>query len=605
MIAGGSRWSLCLVCALVLLLGIRLHGVIGAECLKLEEFVEPRFSAARNIVAFFENSWTAYFRSHLADDLPRNLDVQEAVKRIYESREFQLFFVDGNFSVKPFARIIIDVVSRMQNLEGKVFPGLDQVKRGIVGLKRLKQNFTYSPPPVFAQNVHFCFSGNKAERVQIVSLLEEDGDFERTLVVWAQKRIDLYRHLIDIATSLDIRLSGLLVQYIKYVNPFELTKADYIDRFGHWDSLENYMLSLEPTDPHFISLKKILPFYCKLKDVGQIFLSDGPSLKEGMSGEGVLNLQRRLIQEGWLAKEKATGFFDSDTKKAVKRFQSAHFLESDGIVGPKTRRCLNISFATKYRWIVASMDFFRTCPCRNFPLYVWINIPTFSLEFRKGGKTVSVHKVVVGKPTGRPIRVKGKNIHWNNTLPLISEIKTIVFKPRWYVPERIRKEMERDLQKNPHYFEEEGFRFMNSFYSWGEPRVYQLPGETNPMGRVKFLFDNPFGIFLHDTSQPHLFKKPFRAFSHGCVRVENALKLAKLVLKEGNPKALSRMQKYLTKRDQSYVPLKKKIPIVISYVPVLSDMSNGSPIFGGDPYGWLEGSGMPMFFFCNRRLSGF
>ncbi len=135
MIAGGSRWSLCLVCALVLLLGIRLHGVIGAECLKLEEFVEPRFSTARNIVVFSENSWTAYFHSHLADDLPRNLDVQEAVKRIYESRKFQLFFVDGNFSVKPSARIMIDVVSRMQNLEGKVFPGLDQVKSGIVTVK--------------------------------------------------------------------------------------------------------------------------------------------------------------------------------------------------------------------------------------------------------------------------------------------------------------------------------------------------------------------------------------------------------------------------------------------------------------------------------------
>ena len=135
MIAGGSRWSLCLVCALVLLLGTRLHGVIGAECLKLEEFVEPRFSTARSIVVFSENSWTVYFRSHLADDLPRNLDVQEAVKRIYESRKFQLFFVDGNFSVKPSARIIIDVVSRMQNLEGKVFPGLDQVKSGIVTVK--------------------------------------------------------------------------------------------------------------------------------------------------------------------------------------------------------------------------------------------------------------------------------------------------------------------------------------------------------------------------------------------------------------------------------------------------------------------------------------
>jgi murein L,D-transpeptidase YcbB/YkuD len=149
------------------------------------------------------------------------------------------------------------------------------------------------------------------------------------------------------------------------------------------------------------------------------------------------------------------------------------------------------------------------------------------------------------------------------------------------------------------YFQKRGFRALDSTYSWGEPRLYQLPGGKNPLGKAKFLFDNPYGFYLHDTPEQHLFKRASRAISHGCIRVERALDLAREILTKENPKRAEQIESYLKKPDQTYITLENPVPIVITYFPV-SAGEDGLLEFGGDPYGWEDTNGFKGFFYVKN-----
>lgn len=136
---------------------------------------------------------------------------------------------------------------------------------------------------------------------------------------------------------------------------------------------------------------------------------------------------------------------------------------------------------------------------------------------------------------------------------------------------------------------------LDSTYSWGEPRLYQLPGGKNPLGKVKFLFDNPYGFYLHDTPEQHLFKRASRTISHGCVRVEKALDLAREIIQKDNPKRAEQIDNYLKRPDQTYITLERPIPIIITYLPVSAGEEGLE--FGGDPYGWEKINGFKGFFY--------
>jgi murein L,D-transpeptidase YcbB/YkuD len=153
----------------------------------------------------------------------------------------------------------------------------------------------------------------------------------------------------------------------------------------------------------------------------------------------------------------------------------------------------------------------------------------------------------------------------------------LVFNPNWYISERIRLELGDDLDPSKGYIK------MSSVYSSGEPRIAQLPGPSNPLGQVKFEFPNSYAVFVHDTPKKHLFKRARRAFSHGCIRLENALDFAGLLLQDDGNSAAEKIDRYTGRRRQVFVELNEPVPIVVEYVPVSSNAS-GSVVFCGDPY---------------------
>jgi L,D-transpeptidase YcbB len=127
----------------------------------------------------------------------------------------------------------------------------------------------------------------------------------------------------------------------------------------------------------------------------------------------------------------------------------------------------------------------------------------------------------------------------------------------------------------------------SSRYPWGEPRLIQLPGPNNALGRVRFDFPNAYAVYMHDTPNKYLFHRARRDFSHGCIRVEKAHELAQELLSGDQNPAASKTDSYLATNRETFLRLREPVPIIIEYVPVVVN-AKGDLVFCGDPYGWFQ-----------------
>ena len=144
-----------------------------------------------------------------------------------------------------------------------------------------------------------------------------------------------------------------------------------------------------------------------------------------------------------------------------------------------------------------------------------INVADFSASLLDGDIVVHHARVVVGKP--------------ETPTPIFSGlIRYLLINPSWQVPDSIvKKEMLPKLASDPDYLAEHGYEVKTV---GGRITVRQPPGEDNALGRIAFMFPNDHAVYMHDTPSRELFASESRAFSHGCVRVDEALRLAELVL---------------------------------------------------------------------------
>ncbi|HLH51643.1 MAG TPA: L,D-transpeptidase family protein [Roseiarcus sp.] len=165
--------------------------------------------------------------------------------------------------------------------------------------------------------------------------------------------------------------------------------------------------------------------------------------------------------------------------------------------------------------ILANMEMWRWEPREMGEERIEINVPDFRLRLVKGDETLHSARVIVGKP--------------ETQTPIFSNVvRYIQINPAWSVPPSIiRKEMLPKLADDPDYLARMGYEVTKH----GDTiRVTQPPGEKNALGRIAFMFPNEHSVYLHDTPARSLFGASRRAFSHGCVRVEQPIKLAELVM---------------------------------------------------------------------------
>jgi murein L,D-transpeptidase YcbB/YkuD len=218
--------------------------------------------------------------------------------------------------------------------------------------------------------------------------------------------------------------------------------------------------------------------------------------------------------------------------------------------------------------IIANMERWRWLPAELGDRYILVNVPEFTLRYFDNGALAHEARVVVGKPT--------------SPTPIFSaEMKFLVVNPSWYIPPSIlKKEFLPKLAYDPHYLERQGYIVQ---YHGGQISIRQPPGERNALGRIKFMFPNRHSVYLHDTPSRSLFAKAERAFSHGCVRVDQPFKLAELVLDDKAAWPEKRIEKMIGGSERT-INLPRQLPVHLAYFTLGAD-ADGTLHRQGDIYG--------------------
>src|SRR6478736_1077517 len=258
-------------------------------------------------------------------------------------------------------------------------------------------------------------------------------------------------------------------------------------------------------------------------DKPRVHVPDGKILRPGMKDARVVALRKRLD----IAGDKDSALYDDAVRDAVKTFQTESDIGVDGNLGPNTVRALNGEQKEVRRapgdpvdTIIVNMERWRWLPRNLGNPHVVVNVPDFTLSLYNDGKVYWKTKIVAGKP--------------NLATPMVSaEMKFITVNPTWNVPPSIiEKEYLPALEQDPQALDRIGLKLTQE--ADGTIRISQPPGAGNALGRIRFNFPNKFLVYQHDTPDKYLFAREKRAYSHGCMRVQNPLtygeKLLSLVL---------------------------------------------------------------------------
>ncbi len=258
--------------------------------------------------------------------------------------------------------------------------------------------------------------------------------------------------------------------------------------------------------------------------------------------------------------------YDAKVAAAVRKFQEGADLKPTGVLDDKTVRAINSPKRDRQiDTILVNMERWRWLPRQlGAPAignaYVILNIPDFTLKVMQNGAQVWTTRVVTGKPG-------------NHATPLLTEtMKFITVNPTWNVPPSIiYNEYLPALQQDPTVLQRMGLKLERN--RDGSIHISQPPGEANALGRIRFNFPNKFLVYQHDTPDKHLFAKEERAFSHGCMRVQNPDQYASTLLNIVMPNASYTPEKIRSMYGRSEIDLKfpTPVPVNITYQTAFVD----------------------------------
>jgi L,D-transpeptidase YcbB len=404
------------------------------------------------------------------------------------------------------------------------------------------------------------------------------------------------------------------------------------------DDIFSYLESIQPRHEKYVKLQSALKVFNKYKDqVWTPFQLTTKKIEPGYRDSSLIIIADRLITLGILdtAVTRINDFshYDSVFVNAVKKFQGMHGLNDDGVIGKTTAERLNTTPAEYINKIKLSLERFRWIDYSDKPEYILVNIPDFNLYVMKDGEEQFESRVCTGRKRSiyyesRYEAFKKSKNWWTRpedweTPVMYGEISYMVLNPTWTVPENIiREEIVAGMRGDSLYLQKKNFKVfkngeqiaaahveMEEFQKSKIPyTIVQGPGYANALGKIKFMFNNPFGIYLHDTPTRSAFSLDNRAVSHGCVRVEKPLALSEFLLahqskwnidylkvevgsRVDNKEVIS---EYWQKRTElregsSYgqttdVKLEKKVPLYIDYYTAWVD-KEGKINFRSDVYG--------------------
>lgn len=341
--------------------------------------------------------------------------------------------------------------------------------------------------------------------------------------------------------------------------------------------------------PLYGALKATLQAYTQIEAKGGWpVIAGGPTLKLGMKDERIVSLRARLAITGeYQATPEDEAVFDEPLVEAVKLFQRQHALDADGAVGPATLAALNVSAGARVDQIRINLERARWILREIGPEMVVVNIAGRYLHLVFDHKVAWTTRVIVGKSYTKT--------------PIFTEtMKLVVLNPDWTVPRSIvRNEIFPKAAADPGYLDAheyyltdgKGGRISPQSVAWSSYTgstfpygVVQRPGPKNALGLVKFLFPNKYSVYLHDTPSRQLFEKSDRSLSHGCIRVQDPLKLAELILGNRLGWTRERIDAAVAAKKMQSIALPKPLPVLLLYWTVDPTFDGGAHFYP-DIYG--------------------
>ncbi|MEK7259119.1 MAG: L,D-transpeptidase family protein [Pseudomonadota bacterium] len=325
--------------------------------------------------------------------------------------------------------------------------------------------------------------------------------------------------------------------------------------------------------------------YARMDKHAQPFMSipAGLIIRAGAQDARLTQIFQRLLSDGYLpAGSQLPTHYDATLQQAVRRFQSDHGLEPDGIVGAQTLAALNKPPAQRLLQVRINLERLRWLNAQRDDYLLLVNIAGASVRLYREEEIIWESRVQTGRPS-RP------------TPALISSIDRITLNPSWTMPPTIVKEDALpQIRSNPNYLQEKNLQVLDLQGSpldpievdWNNPTgvmLRQPPGPTNPLGQVVFRLDNPFAIYLHDTPSQDQFAKSSRSVSSGCVRVENAAQLADLLLTSADAEQRALLLSLQESEETREVRLPGGPQLIIAYWTAEAG-ADGRTVLLQDPY---------------------
>ncbi len=477
-------------------------------------------------------------------------------KKFYRERQYRLGWFKDNELV-PQAAQLLQTIAKAGN------EGLDPNKYQVKDLAKLFNQLKIAPDP----------AGRDALEREI------DVALSGTYFNWAS---DFYR---GVANPHDAKNAAWQVK----PNKIKLHKA-LLTLLGERKSKYGYY-EFAPLHPEYNNLKKALAAYRAREAAGGWpVLPPALSLRPGQSSPAVPALRQRLLGAPADPATPPSSSYDKALVSAVKIFQADAGLRPNGVVSGATLRELNVPIGQRIDQILLNMERWRWLPKKFEPDYLLVNIPEYRLHVIEKGQEALTMRVIVGKAlTATPI--------------FSDKMEYVVLAPYWNVPfSIIENELRDKLVADPSYLDRLDMEVVKGYgrkavvidpatVDWAtvtqatfKYTLRRRPGPKNDLGNAKFIFPNSNDIYLHDTPHGELFSQVSRNFSHGCVRVEEPIKLAAYLLRDKPEWDQQTILDSIATHREKYITLTKKLPVYLVYLTAWAD-GDGHAHFRDDIYG--------------------
>ncbi|MEM7429778.1 MAG: L,D-transpeptidase family protein [Pseudomonadota bacterium] len=412
----------------------------------------------------------------------------------------------------------------------------------------------------------------------------------------------------DGAAALDIALTVKALKFARHasggqirpdrigpnhdIKTHAVAPADALKRLAEAERPRDYLDSLHPDHPLYAKLKAALNGNEK-KPVRRktVEIPVGRMLAPGARDPRISLLRTHLASLGFLkaGEGQAGDTYDAGLERAVRKFQAAKGLRQDGLVGRRTLAALNGKSKPRVkrrgpefkRKLALNMERLRWLPRDLGARHVIVNQAAYQAQMIEQGRKIHQMRVIIGKP--------------RHPTPIFSdEMETVVFNPYWYIPRSI---LPSKLRRGGRSLDRRGYEVLNwkgkrirsSRVKWWRYNaknlpytVRQKPGPRNALGEIKFLFPNKHSVYMHDTPSRHLFRNKDRAYSHGCVRVQDPRKFAEVVLGWKS----ARVNSAVNAKKNRPVKLAEKLPVHMTYFTLWldddGDLAAHADIYGRD-----------------------